>query len=69
MQQSYNLLLMGIIVSVVVGIALTLPISSAALCMMIGLSGYGMRSFNIGCSAQMVGFAVMSFKENGWGGM
>ena len=57
---------MGIIVSVVVGIALTLPISSAALCMMIGLSGLAAGASTVGCSAQMVGFAVMSFKENGW---
>lgn len=60
---------MGIIVSVVVGIALTLPISSAALCMMIGLSGLAAGASTVGCSAQMVGFAVMSFKENGWGGL
>jgi len=60
--------LMGIIVSVVVGIVLTLPISSAALCMMLGLAGIAGGAAAAGCSAQMVGFAVMSFKENGWGG-
>ncbi|MDR3258124.1 MAG: PTS sugar transporter subunit IIC [Fusobacteriaceae bacterium] len=60
---------MGIIVSVVVGIVLTLPISSAALCMMISLSGVAAGAATVGCSAQMVGFAVMSFRENGWGGL
>ncbi len=80
--------LMGILISVVVGVALTLPISSAAICAAIGLSG--MAVYNsahelllldyeglalaggaaiAGCCAQMVGFAVMSFKENGWGGL
>jgi uncharacterized membrane protein len=60
---------MGIIVSVVVGVVLTLPISSAALCMMISLGGIAAGAATVGCSAQMVGFAVMSFKENGWGGL
>ena len=80
--------LMGIIVSVVVGVALTLPISSAAICAAIYLTG--MPAFDAageliardyaglalaggaavaGCCAQMVGFAVMSFKENKWGGL
>ena len=59
---------MGIVVSVVVGIVLTLPISSAALCMAIGLGGLAGGAATVGCSAQMIGFAVMSFKENGWGG-
>ena len=59
---------MGIIVSVTVGVALTLPISSAALCMAIGLGGLAGGAATVGCSAQMIGFAVMSFKENGWGG-
>lgn len=80
--------LMGLIVSVVVGIALTLPISSAAICAAIGLSGMVMvggvaalapnnpeglalagGAAIAGCCAQMVGFAVMSFKENKWGGL
>lgn len=78
--------LMGVIVSVVVGLALTLPISSAAICAAIGLSGAaaiaaGMSPTQIegvalaggaavaGCCAQMVGFAVMSFRENKWGGL
>ena len=60
---------MGIIVSVVVGVVLTLPISSAALCMMLGLSGLAAGAATVGCCCQMVGFAVMSFKENGFGGL
>ena len=60
---------MGILVSTIVGIALTLPISSAALCIMIGLGGLAGGAATVGCSAQMVGFAVMSFRENGWGGL
>lgn len=61
--------IMGIIVSVSVGIALTLPISSAALCIVIGLSGIAGGAATAGCCAQMVGFAVMSFHENRWGGL
>ena len=61
--------LMGIIVSVSVGMALTLPISSAALCIAIGLSGIAAGAATAGCCAQMVGFAVMSFRENKWGGL
>lgn len=61
--------LMGIIVSVVVGIVLTLPISSAALCLMLGLSGIAAGAATAGCCAHMVGFAFLSFKENGWGGV
>ena len=61
--------LMGIIVSVSVGMALTLPISSAALCIAIGLSGIAAGAATAGCCAQMIGFAVMSFKENRWGGL
>ena len=61
--------LMGIIVSVLVGIALTLPISSAAICAALGLVGLAGGAAVAGCCAQMVGFAVMSFKENGWGGI
>lgn len=60
---------MGILVSVIVGIVLTLPISSAALCMMLSLGGLAGGAATAGCSAQMVGFAVMSFKENGWNGL
>lgn len=61
--------LMGIIVSVLVGIALTLPISSAAICAALGLSGLAGGAAVAGCCAQMVGFAVMSYKENGIGGL
>ncbi len=76
---------MGLLVSVVVGIALTLPISSAAICAALGLSAVSAAALNdpsmatglamaggaavAGCCAQMVGFAVMSFKENKWGGL
>ena len=62
-------LLMGILVSVLVGIALTLPISSAAICAALGLTGLAGGAAVAGCSAQMVGFAVASFKENKWGGL
>ena len=60
---------MGIVVSVLVGIALTLPISSAAICASFGLVGLAGGAAVAGCCAQMVGFAVMSFKENRWGGL
>ncbi len=60
--------LMGIIISVVVGIILTLPISSAAICAMIGISGIAGGAAVAGCCAQMIGFAVISFADNGWGG-
>lgn len=60
---------MGIIVSVVIGIALTLPISSAAICAALGLTGLAGGAAVAGCCAQMVGFAVMSFRENHWGGL
>ncbi|MDR1322476.1 MAG: PTS sugar transporter subunit IIC [Gracilibacteraceae bacterium] len=59
----------GVIVSVLVGIALTLPISSAALCFMLNLGGIAAGAATAGCCAQMVGFAVMSFRENRWGGL
>lgn len=60
---------MGILVSVVMGIILTLPISSAALSMMLGLSGIAGGAATAGCCANMIGFAVISFRENGWGGL
>lgn len=60
---------MGILVSVIVGIALTLPISSAAICAALGLTGLAGGAAVAGCCAQMVGFAVMSFRENKWGGL
>ena len=60
---------MGILVSVVVGVVLTLPISSAAICAALGLVGLAGGAAVAGCCAQMVGFAVMSFRENRWGGL
>lgn len=60
---------MGILVSVIVGIALTLPISSAAICAALGLTGLAGGAAVAGCCAQMVGFAVLSFRENKWGGL
>ena len=60
---------MGIFVSVMVGIALTLPISSAAICASLGLVGLAGGAAVAGCCAQMVGFAVLSFRENRWGGL
>ena len=60
---------MGILVSVLVGVALTLPISSAAICAALGLTGLAGGAAVAGCCAQMVGFAVMSFRENKWGGL
>ena len=61
--------LMGIIVAVLVGVALTLPISSAAICMMLGLSGLAGGAATAGCSAQMIGFAVISYADNGFEGL
>ena len=61
--------LMGILVSVMVGMALTLPISSAAICAALALTGLAGGAAVAGCCAQMVGFAVISFKENKWGGL
>lgn len=62
-------LIMGIVVSVIVGIALTLPISSAAICAALGLTGLAGGAAVAGCCAQMVGFAVMSFRDNKVGGL
>lgn len=59
---------MGIIVAVVIGMILTLPLSSAALCIMMGISGLAAGAATVGCCANMIGFAIISFKENGWGG-
>lgn len=64
-----NPFLMGIVVSVLVGCALTLPISSVALCVMLGIDGLAAGAATVGCCAQMVGFAVISFKDNGVGGL
>ena len=60
---------MGIVVSAIIGIALTLPISSAAICAAFGLTGLAGGAAVAGCCAQMIGFAVMSFRENRWGGL
>ena len=60
---------MGILVSVIVGVALTLPISSAAICAALNLTGLAGGAAVAGCCAQMVGFAAMSFKENKWSGL
>ena len=60
---------MGMLVSAIIGIALTLPISSAAICAAFGLTGLAGGAAVAGCCAHMVGFAVMSFKENRWGGL
>lgn len=61
--------LMGIVISVMMGMALTLPISSAALSIILGLSGLPAGAATIGCSTQMVGFAIASFRENKWDGL
>ncbi len=60
---------MGMLVSAIIGIALTLPISSAAICAALGLTGLAGGAAVAGCCAHMVGFAVMSFRENRWGGL
>lgn len=60
---------MGMIVSVLIGMALTLPISSAAICAAFSLTGLAGGAAVAGCCAQMVGFAVISFKENGPAGL
>lgn len=63
-----NPFIMGILVSVLAGIALTLPISSAAICAALGLTGLAGGASLAGCCSQMIGFAVISFRDNGWGG-
>lgn len=60
---------MGILVATMMGLALTAPISSAAIAMMLGLEGIAAGAATIGCCAQMVGFAVSSFRENGVSGL
>jgi len=61
--------IMGVVVSVSVGCLLTLPISSAALCISIGIAGLAAGAATAGCCAQMIGFAVISYKDNGVGGL
>ncbi|PJG82002.1 PTS transporter subunit IIC [Caviibacterium pharyngocola] len=60
---------MSICVSVLMGMILTLPISSAAIAITLSLSGLAAGAATIGCCAQMVGFAVMGFRENRWAGL
>ncbi len=64
-----NPLIMGIVIAVIVGMVLTLPISSAALCLMLELDGLAAGAATIGCCAQMIGFATISFKDNGLKGV
>lgn len=59
---------MGMFVSVTMGMILTLPLSSAAISMMLGLNGLAAGAATVGCCSQMIGFAVMSYKENKFGG-
>lgn len=66
---AYQPFLMGVVISVVVGIVLTLPISSAALCAMISIGGIAGGAAVVGCCCQMVGFAACSFRDNKWGGV
>ena len=61
--------LMGVLLAVIMGICLTLPISSAAIAIMLSMDGLAAGAATVGCATQMVGFAVMSFRENGWGGV
>lgn len=60
---------MGIVISVFMGMALTLPISSAAIAIMLKMEGLAAGAATLGCCTQMIGFAVISFKENGMGGL
>ena len=64
-----NPFIMGVVVSVMVGCILTLPISSAALCISIGIGGLAAGAATAGCCAQMIGFAVISYRDNGFGGL
>jgi uncharacterized protein len=61
-------LMMGIIVATVMGLALTAPISSVAIAIMLQLDGVAAGAATVGCAAQMIGFATISYKENGFGG-
>lgn len=62
-------IVMGIVVATLMGLALTAPISSAAIAMMLDLNGLAAGVATIGCSAQMIGFAVASYRENKIGGL
>ncbi|MBU9721082.1 MULTISPECIES: PTS transporter subunit IIC [Bacillaceae] len=61
--------IMGILVAVLMGLALTAPISSAAIAIMLGLEGLAAGAATVGCAAQMMGFATSSFRENRWSGI
>lgn len=61
-------IIMGILVATLMGLALTAPISSAAIAIMMDLHGLAAGAATVGCAAQMIGFAVSSYKDNGWGG-
>ena len=63
-----NPFMMGVSVAVLMGCALTLPISSVAICVMLGIEGLAAGAATVGCCAQMIGFAVISYKDNGIGG-
>jgi Predicted membrane protein, putative toxin regulator len=62
-------LFMGVLVSMIMGLALTAPISSAAIGIMLGLNGLAAGAATVGCCAHMVGFAVISYRDNGMGGL
>ena len=64
-----NPFVMGVVVAVIVGCVLTLPISSAALCIMLNIDGLAAGAATVGCCAQMIGFAVISYSDNGLGGL
>ncbi|MBM7704879.1 PTS transporter subunit IIC [Metabacillus iocasae] len=61
--------IMGIIIATLMGLALTAPISSAAIALMLNLEGVAAGAATVGCCAQMIGFAVSSYRENGVGGL
>lgn len=64
-----NPLIMGIVIAVIVGMSLTLPLSSAALCLMLDMEGLAAGAATIGCASQMIGFATISYKDNGMKGL
>ena len=61
-------LFMGVVVATLMGLALTAPISSAAIALMLGLDGIAAGAATVGCAAQMIGFAITSYRDNGIGG-
>ncbi|QEY25372.1 PTS transporter subunit IIC [Neisseria zalophi] len=62
-------LLMSMVVAVLMGVLLTLPISSAAIAISLSLSGLAAGAATVGCCAQMIGFAIMGFRDNRWAGL